>query len=151
MDEFISAVKTFYNKYADFEGTATRPEFWYVLLYIALFSFLFGILMEASFVFSVIFGIWILANIIPGWSVAVRRLHDTDRSGWYVLIGLIPFFGWIISFIMMAQKGRPNRWASNSNLVNPVPDINVQTPQAERPRPNTPDDTDLSSGKTKFR
>ena len=81
--------------------------------------------MEASFVFSIIFGIWVLANIIPTWAISVRRLHDTNRSGWYALIALIPMIGWIISYIMMAQKGRPNRWGSNSNLVNPVPDINV--------------------------
>ena len=72
--KFQEAVETCLKKYADFEGEATRSEYWWF----ALFIFIVGI----------------------------RRLHDTNRSGWWLLVGLVPFVGWLILLIFMTQPGR---------------------------------------------
>jgi uncharacterized membrane protein YhaH (DUF805 family) len=56
-----------------------------------------------------------LALFLPTLAVAVRRLHDTDRTGWWILIGLIPLIGWIIYLVFMCQRGTegPNRFGED--------------------------------------
>jgi uncharacterized membrane protein YhaH (DUF805 family) len=88
------------QKYADFEGTATRSEFWWFILFIIVIDALLGI---ASRPLTGVFG---LAMLLPYFAVGVRRLHDTNRSGWWWLVGLVPFVGWIILIFFFAQKGK---------------------------------------------
>jgi uncharacterized membrane protein YhaH (DUF805 family) len=104
---FIDAVKVCFAKYADFNGCASRPEFWWWVLFtfvasIALRSFSYG----AAALFSV-------ATLLPGIAVTARRLHDTDRSGWLQLLWLIPLIGWIILVIWCAEPGKPNRYGGS--------------------------------------
>ena len=97
---FQESIKTCFNKYADFNGRASRSEFWWFVL------FTVGVSLIASLVFaplSIVFG---LAVILPSLSVGARRLHDTGRSGWWQLIGLIPVIGLIIMVVFMAQEGK---------------------------------------------
>jgi uncharacterized membrane protein YhaH (DUF805 family) len=58
--------------------------------------------------------LWSLANLLPGIAVAVRRMHDIDRSGWWLLIGVIPLVGWIILIVWYCQQGSQgaNRFGS---------------------------------------
>ena len=102
---FSEAVKTcLVDKYATFSGRATRSEYWYYCLFcILLWLFLIVLLTivgnpELLTWISVIIGVLF---IIPNWSVTFRRLHDIGRSGWCVLICLIPYLGRIILIIMM--------------------------------------------------
>jgi uncharacterized membrane protein YhaH (DUF805 family) len=64
---------------------------------------------------SVLSGLASLALFLPSLAVAVRRLHDTDRTGWWVLIGLVPLIGWIIYLVFMCQRGTegPNRFGAD--------------------------------------
>ena len=108
--DFMTAVKTCFGKYVTFSGRAQRSEFWWFVLFLMVAnfiltmvdSFLFGTVttMPGGFqaetntpIFSGIFG---LATFLPGISVAVRRLHDTDRSGWWYWIILVPIIGFIL-------------------------------------------------------
>jgi uncharacterized membrane protein YhaH (DUF805 family) len=117
MNDFIKP----YLKYAQFNGRADRKEFWYfVLFYIvvmAILSILDGMLFGGAQTYSgdnglsysssgplaAVFGI---GSFIPFLAAAVRRLHDTGKSGWWVLLGLIPIIGTIILIVFYAQKGQ---------------------------------------------
>ena len=102
---FGESIRTCFSKYAEFNGRATRSEFWWWALFVILASAAIGIVSEvASGVFS-------LAVLLPYVAVATRRLHDTDRSGWLQLVGLIPLVGWILLIVWCAQEGKePNRY-----------------------------------------
>lgn len=83
MEYFLSAVK---NKYADFEGRARRKEYWmFVLFYMIIYYGLFALVFVADF-FAFLPMIFALAMLIPSIAVAVRRMHDVDKSGWFCLI-----------------------------------------------------------------
>ena len=101
---FIDAVKICFIKYADFNGCASRPEFWWWVLFTAVASIA---LQAVSDNLSAAFSI---ATFLPGTAVAARRLHDTDRSGWWQLLYFIPIVGWIILIIWFAEEGKPNRY-----------------------------------------
>lgn len=95
------------ERYALFEGRAGRAEFWYFALALFIVNVAINILMRVSGIFFVLALIWGLAMLIPGIAVAIRRLHDTDKSGWLLLIGLIPIIGWIILIVFYATPGNP--------------------------------------------
>ena len=104
-----------WKKYAEFSGRARRQEVWRF----ALFNFL------ASVALAIVDGIlgtngglgaiYSLAALIPGLAVSARRLHDTDRSGWWILINLIPVIGWIIYLVFLCSDSKPgeNRFGPN--------------------------------------
>ena len=109
------------KKYARFDGRAGKKEYWYF----SLFSFIIIIvlsvidMMTGNFNVTVglglLSGIYTLAVSIPGIAVSVRRLHDTDRSGWWLLINAIPLIGIIVFLVFTAQAGTPgdNQYGSN--------------------------------------
>ncbi len=104
---FTEAVKSGFDHYTKFDGRASRPAFWWWVL--------FGILVAivVSFIDSVIFGTTILSFIVslglilPNLSVAIRRLHDTNRTGWWILIGFVPLIGFIVLLIFYLQQSDP--------------------------------------------
>lgn len=90
------------EKYADFTGRARRAEFWWFNLVNFGVFILLGILRQIGGIgglFALVGGLYALAVIIPGIAIAVRRLHDTNKSGWMLLIGLIPLVGAIILLV----------------------------------------------------
>ncbi len=98
---FTESIQTCFTKYADFKGKASRSEFWWW----ALFNFIAGICLSIidqrlSWAFTV-------ATLLPYLAVSTRRLHDVDRSGWWQLIGLVPFVGWIVVIYWLAQEPKP--------------------------------------------
>ena len=117
---FGQAISTCLRKYVTFSGRANRPEYWYFLLFLLLFSMamvvvdisLFGtvetvdgISGDAEFApFSSLFS---LAMLLPSLAALFRRLHDTDRSGWWILIGLIPLLGVIVLVVFLCSRGTP--------------------------------------------
>ncbi len=97
-----------FNNYANFEGRARRREYW--LFYLAnaiiyLISFLFCLGLDYSILIDAVWGILGLVLLIPGLALSVRRLHDTNRSGWWLLISLIPIIGTIIFFVFSVLPG----------------------------------------------
>ena len=117
MNWFISALK----KYAQFSGRSQRSEYWYFLLfYILIFiglSFVDGLIGTFSkhSAVGLLTGIFALAMVIPWISVGIRRLHDTDRSGWWLLVNLVPLIGGFVLLVFFAQDSQPgeNRFGPN--------------------------------------
>jgi uncharacterized membrane protein YhaH (DUF805 family) len=103
---FIDSIKICFVKYVDFSGCASRPEFWWWVLFTVLASLT---LRSVSYNLSAAFS---LATFLPSIAVAARRLHDTDRSAWWELLYFLPVIGWIILIIFWAEPGKPNRYAA---------------------------------------
>lgn len=116
MDWYLAVLK----KYAVFSGRARRKEYWFFVLFNIIISITLSIIdisigtgtAEGPGILSIIYS---LAIIIPSLAVSVRRLHDTDRSGWWLLILLIPFIGLIVLLVFMFLDGSPgtNKYGAN--------------------------------------
>jgi uncharacterized membrane protein YhaH (DUF805 family) len=104
---FGESISTCFTKYAAFNGRASRSEYWWWFLFTFLVSTGTGLINETlSALFS-------LGVMLPSLAVGVRRLHDTDRSGWFLLLWVIPLIGWLILIIWAIQEGRePNRFSA---------------------------------------
>lgn len=106
--DFTTAIRTCLTKYADFSGRARRSEFWYFFLFNVVVSLVANVVdnilgTDLGGGTGILGGLAALALVVPYLAVAVRRLHDTSRSGWLILIGLIPLVGWIILIVWYAQ------------------------------------------------
>jgi uncharacterized membrane protein YhaH (DUF805 family) len=118
---FLMALK----KYAEFSGRSRRKEYWFFLLFAVLISFVLAIMdvltgsMNERAGVGLLSGIFSLAILIPSLALAVRRLHDTDRSAWWLLVGLVPLIGGIVLLVFCCQDGTPgsNRYGSNPKAV----------------------------------
>ncbi len=120
---------TVLKKYAVFSGRATRAEYWYFVLINFIISLLLqglaaivGPESSAAGVLALLSGVYAVALLLPGIAVAVRRLHDTNRSGGYVFLTLIPFVGAIILLVFLAQDSQ-----SGTNQYGPNPKEPVAT------------------------
>jgi uncharacterized membrane protein YhaH (DUF805 family) len=101
MNWFIDVIK----KYAVFNGRARRKEYWmFVLFYILIYI---GLFVVESLVGSpgILVLIFALGLLVPSIAVSIRRLHDTDRSGWWILIGFVPLVGGIVLLVFMCLDG----------------------------------------------
>jgi uncharacterized membrane protein YhaH (DUF805 family) len=94
---FIESIQTCFRKYAEFNGRASRPEFWWWVL------FMFIISIAAHLIGQTVGALVALATLLPYLAVTSRRLHDINRSGWWQLIGFIPFIGWLIMIYWCVQ------------------------------------------------
>jgi uncharacterized membrane protein YhaH (DUF805 family) len=114
--DFGTAVKTCLIKYANFSGRASRSEYWYFALFYLIVD-LVAIVIDAAVSgmhgFSPVSLIVSIALFLPSMAVLFRRLHDTDRSGWWSLIGLVPLVGGVVLIVFLCQRGTgaPNRFA----------------------------------------
>lgn len=115
---FKQATRTCLSKYAEFHGRAARPEYWWFVLFTILGNIAAGII-DAVFGFradgtGLVGGLFSLAMLLPSLAVASRRLHDIDRSFWWVLVGLIPVIGWLVLLYWFVQPGTSgsNRFGS---------------------------------------
>ncbi len=91
--------KKFWRNYTNFSGRSTLRDYWMVIL----FNFLLGIITGALNLDYLAY-LYSIACLIPGIAIMIRRLHDTNRSGWYWCWGLLPIVGWIILLIALCQK-----------------------------------------------
>jgi uncharacterized membrane protein YhaH (DUF805 family) len=95
------------ERYAQFQGRSGRAEFWWYFLAAFIIGIVFNVLIAVSNIFFVLYLIYGLAVLIPGLAVGVRRLHDTGKSGWWLLIALIPLVGFIVLIVFFATDGAP--------------------------------------------
>ncbi len=131
----ISAYTEMFKKYAQFEGRSRRQEYWLaslanfiimMIVYIFMFATVFdkmATIEEASVgevfgsmgVFIALIGIYALVVMVPSLALGVRRLHDTGRSGWYMLLSLVPYVGGIILLVFYASDSQPgaNQYGEN--------------------------------------
>lgn len=117
---YISVLK----KYLEFGGRAGRPEYWFFAGIHILVSFVLGMidnqldLMVAGGI-GIVSGVYLLAILPPALGVTIRRLHDTGRSGWWILLSLIPLIGPLVLIAFLAQGSKPG---TNSFGPCPTPD-----------------------------
>lgn len=111
MDDIVKAVKTCLNKYADFNGRAARPEFWWFMLA------QFVVNLVTNMILPVLGMLISLGLLVPTLAAGSRRLHDIGKSGWLQLLSLIPIIGWILLIYWCAQPSQPG-----SNAYGPAPD-----------------------------
>lgn len=109
---FQDAVRTCLQNYVTFAGRARRSEFWFFILFNLLVQIVAGILDAFLGGTGFVGAVASLALFLPGLAVSVRRLHDTGRSGWWILICLIPLVGMILLIVWYATRGEngPNRF-----------------------------------------
>ena len=109
---FLKSVETCFFKYANFNGRASRSEFWWFYLFTIL-VWIVGFVIN-----PVVELIFIVGLLIPYIAVTSRRLHDIDKSGWLQLIGIIPLIGTIIMIIWCATEGskKKNQFGSPIKL-----------------------------------
>lgn len=147
--DFVTAIKLFFKNYAVFSGRASRSEYWWVSLFLGLVYIVWGILfgiaggfalamsstdpygtttsstasngLGAGFIFLMILGIlmW-LAVIVPSLAITWRRFHDTDKSGAFYFLSLIPYVGGIIVIVLLALAPVPTAWQRWDNGQLPV-------------------------------
>ena len=125
-------LKVMKENYFNFKGRARRKEYWmFVLVYTGiaivvgfLAGFLAGALDQGQGQdlpqgVNLVIGLVGLAHLLPGIAVGVRRLHDIDKSGWWLLIGVIPLVGWIVSIYWACQEGEtgPNRFGPDPKQI----------------------------------
>ncbi|HPH52880.1 MAG TPA: DUF805 domain-containing protein [Bacteroidales bacterium] len=121
MKWFVKCMK----QYADFGGRARRTEFWMFVLFNIIFSVIASLIDRAigfkigAIQMGIIGLIYSLAVLIPALAVSVRRLHDIGKSGWMILINLIPFIGWIWFIVLMVKDSQPgeNQYGPNPKEV----------------------------------
>lgn len=108
-----------FERYAVFQGRADRAEYWWFFLANFIIFAILGTLAQVSTVFLVIDTVAGLTVFIPSLAVAMRRLHDTGRSGWWLLLGLIPIVGFIIVIVFLALEGDrgPNQYGPPPSTV----------------------------------
>ena len=117
MDWYLDAWKNYIN----FQGRARRKAYWMFVLFNIIAAVLAGALdgvlgLGGESGYGPISGLYSLAVFLPGLALAVRRLHDTGRTGWWMLIGLIPVIGWIVLLVFFVQDSQPG-----SNQYGPNP------------------------------
>lgn len=129
MNEYLNVIR---RHYVDFSGRARRREYWMFVLVNLVIGLIFTALIGAAggmgaaaeegrsmsttgTLLSGLYGLYGLATLLPSLGVAVRRLHDTGRSGWWILIGVIPLIGSIVQLIFYVQDSMPgsNKWGPN--------------------------------------
>jgi uncharacterized membrane protein YhaH (DUF805 family) len=114
---FQDAVKSVLTtNYATFSGRARRSEYWWYVLFVVIASLVLGLIDEMVIGMGLLGGVFALATLIPGIAVGVRRLHDRDMSGWWLLIGFVPLVGWLILIYLFATPG-----TSGENRFGPEP------------------------------
>ena len=101
MEEIQRSVRACLTKYADFNGRAARPEFWWFMLA----QFVVGVIL--NLVSPMLGGLFSLAMLVPSLAAGSRRLHDIGKTGWLQLLALIPLVGWVILIYWAAQPGDP--------------------------------------------
>jgi uncharacterized membrane protein YhaH (DUF805 family) len=95
------------QKYGQFDGRSDRAEYWWFALGNLIAVIVLSLLARASVIFVLLYFIFVLATLIPGIAAGIRRLHDTNRSGWWLLISLVPFVGGILLIVYFASAGTP--------------------------------------------
>ncbi|MFD3262254.1 DUF805 domain-containing protein [Paenibacillus lentus] len=111
MEWYLKVLKN----YVGFEGRARRTEYWMFVLFNFIASFVLGFIGGFIGLDSILAYIYSLAVLLPSLAVGARRLHDTGRSGWMLLLALIPLVGAIILLVFLCQDSQPgdNKYGSN--------------------------------------
>jgi uncharacterized membrane protein YhaH (DUF805 family) len=133
---FTAAVASALRQYATFTGRARRAEYWWFFLFTALVSFVAGLVdaafgtIDSSASIGLVGALASLALFLPSLAITVRRLHDVDRSGWWVLAFLIPLVGFVLWLVLMCSDSNPqaNRFGPSPKPSDVVPGVGYGGP-----------------------
>ena len=130
---FKMALKAFWSNYRNFKGRARRSEYWFIQLFLIVTNLGAAVidlaLMDGDVDRFIANGgggivglIWIIATIVPALAVLIRRLHDTNRSGWWALIGFVPVIGTIVILVFTVSDSDQveNRYGSSPKGAAPI-------------------------------
>lgn len=98
MEWYLTVLK----RYSDFSGRSRRKEYWMFILINALVGFVIGIV-DGLLGTLILTGIYYLVVLLPTVAVSIRRLHDTGRPGWWILVSFVPIVGWIAIVYLTVQ------------------------------------------------
>lgn len=147
---FGEAISDGFSKYATFSGRSSRSAYWWWVLFYVL-VIIGASIIDAAIQVPVFTGLAWLVFFIPNLAVLVRRLHDTDHTGWWVLIGLIPLLGAIVLIVFACiDSGPPNKYGEGPDgkgnltatspqgqtLPPPPPPVPQSPPPSEMPPPS---------------
>ena len=123
MDWYLQVLK----KYAVCKGRARRKEYWMFILVNTIISIFIGIIGAVAGIREILSGLYTLAVIIPGTAVAIRRLHDTGRSGWWQFLIFVPIIGWILLLIWLFKDSDEgdNKYGPNPKDIPALADTNT--------------------------
>jgi uncharacterized membrane protein YhaH (DUF805 family) len=126
---FGEAIQSCLRQYVGFTGRARRSEYWWFALFGLIVSIVADLIdamlgtMSDDTNVGVVGGIVGLALLLPSIAVAIRRLHDTSRTGWWILIGLIPIVGWIVLIVFYVQDSHPdNKYGPSPKAASAAPE-----------------------------
>ena len=121
---FVDSIKLGFSNYVNFTDRACRSEYWYWILFVFI-GFIVAEIIDAVIGKPIFYTVFSLAVLIPNIAIGVRRLHDLDRSGWWLLISFIPLVGAIILIVWFCSKGTdgPNRFGQDrlAGMAPPLP------------------------------
>ena len=127
---FGNAVRSAFHHYAGFTGRARRSEYWYFALFTVL-VYVAASVVDAVLGIPVLTLLAVLALLVPTLAVSVRRLHDTGRSGWWMLLSLVPFGGIVLLvFDCLDSEPGPNRFGPSPKQLVGGPAWPQQPPTA---------------------
>lgn len=147
---FFTAIRNSYANILNFSGRASRAEYWWFLLFqfLAPFCLTFGMMMyamgldpaEAEALAAQSMGIWTLVFVVGFWlpalSSLIRRLHDTDHSGWWYFILLVPIIGFIILLFFLLMPGTPGRNRFGNDPYGAKGKAPIRLPRGMKPAPS---------------
>jgi uncharacterized membrane protein YhaH (DUF805 family) len=111
--EFVQSVKRNMTTgaYAQISGRASRSEYWWFVLFTVIAGAAAGVL-DVLFPGDLLQTLFGIATLIPSFALGIRRMHDIGKSGWWLLIGVIPIIGWIVLIVWLATKSDAgsNQW-----------------------------------------
>ena len=119
------AVRSVLSQYAGFTGRARRSEYWFWTLAVVIGAIV-AIIIDSIIGINLFYIVFALAVLVPGVAVGVRRLHDISKSGWWILLSLIPLIGSIVLIIWFVGDSHPD----NEYGPNPKGNVNPGTPPA---------------------
>ena len=134
MEWYLKVVR---DNYFNFDGRAHRKEFWMFALVHIIISIGLGILEEVIGLFAILYLLYAVAVILPTLGVSVRRLHDIDKSGWWILMGFIPVLGFFVLLYFYVKEGTKgsNKFGDDPHggaSVAPTPSSEESTPEAPK-------------------
>ncbi len=112
MNWYVAVLK----KYTEFSGRAHRQEYWMFVLFNIIISLAIAFVEQIAGIPGIVSVLYTLGVLLPSIAVGIRRLHDTGRSGWWLLIALVPILGAIVLLVFFVQDSRPG-----SNQFGPNP------------------------------
>ena len=126
----FEAVGSVYRNFGNFNGRASRSEFWWFQMFLLIiYFFVFVLSIRLPIVGPMLAGLVLLANLLPSLAVLARRLHDSDKSGWWVLIAFVPLGNLLLLiFALLPSDPGPNRYGSGPSVLSIQRDFPEHTP-----------------------